>query len=96
MIQISSWVIYAVWAVFGFMLLDFLFGLFKSFVTWKLSPEIITNYLKDILYFVIPLITLTSLFPIDPTGWILLIFYYICSVGIIWMYIIRLIDKWRA
>ncbi|WP_445491367.1 hypothetical protein [Niallia sp. 03133] len=92
---LGMWMYYAIWAVLGFMLLDFLFGLFKSLVTWKLSPKIITTYLKDILFFIIPLFYIASILPVDPTGWILIIFFYICSVGIIWEYISRIINKWK-
>ncbi|WP_141432679.1 hypothetical protein [Bacillus sp. 03113] len=96
MIQIAGYMFYALWAVFGFMLLDFLVGLFRSLVTWTLNPKIITNYLKDIIFYVYPLIVIANILPIDPTGWILIIFYYIGAVGIIWYYITGLINKWRA
>ncbi|MDQ0199462.1 hypothetical protein [Neobacillus ginsengisoli] len=84
------------WAVLGLMMLDFIVGLFKSLVTKSFSPKMVLDYLKDILYYVFPLVFILNIMAIDPTGWILLIFYYIGGLAVIWNYISGIITKWRA
>jgi hypothetical protein len=96
MIKMAGWVLYMMWAVLGFMMLDFLVGLFRSVVTKSFSSKMVLDYLKDILYYVVPLLFLLSLIPIDPTKWVLLIFFYIGGLAVIWNYLKGIIKKWRA
>jgi hypothetical protein len=91
-----GWTLYTMWAVFGLLLVDFLIGLFKSVVTKSFSPKLILSYLKDILFFVYPLVFVINIMAIDPTGWILLIFFYIGSLGVILHYLSEIKNKWRA
>ncbi|MCM2532980.1 hypothetical protein NDK43_12000 [Neobacillus pocheonensis] len=84
------------WAVLGLMLLDFIVGLFKSLVTKSFNLKMVLDYLKDVLYLVFPLVFILNLMPIDPTGWILLVFYYIGGLAVIWNYLSGIINKWRA
>ncbi len=88
--------LYTMWAVLGLMLLDFIVGLVRSVVTKSFSPKMVLEYLKALLYFVFPLLIVLSLMPIDPTGWILVIFYYIGGLAIILNYIVEIVKKWRA
>lgn len=84
------------WAIFGFMWLDLLIGLFRSIVTRSFSPTMILDYLKDVLYYVLPLTVLVTMAPLDPTGWALMIFYYIGGLAVIWNYLISIKNKWSA
>jgi hypothetical protein len=84
------------WAIFGFMWLDFLIGLFRSLVTRSFSPKMVLDYLKDVVYYVLPLVVVVNLMPLDPTGWLLLIFYSIGGLAVIWNYLVSIKNKWRA
>jgi hypothetical protein len=88
--------LYTLWAVLGLMLVDFIVNLFRSFATKSFSPNVGLDYLKDILYFVFPLIFITNLMSIDPTGWVMMVFYYIAGLTVIWHYLVSIFTKWKA
>jgi hypothetical protein len=96
LIKMVGWILYTMWAVFGLMLLNLLIGMFRSLVTRSFSPSIVLDYLKDVLYYVLPLIIIVTLIPLDPTGWILLIFYYVGGLAIVWNYLLEIKNKWKA
>lgn len=96
MMKIDGWVLYTMWAVLGLMLLDFLIGLIRSIVTKSFSLQWVLGYFKNVLYHVFPLLIIISLIPIDPTGWILFIFYLIGGLALIIHYLIEIGHKWRA
>ena len=52
---IEGWIIYTLWGIFGFMLIDFLIAFFKSFWEGSFGPTFVLGYLKDVLYYVLPL-----------------------------------------
>jgi hypothetical protein len=84
------------WAIFGLMWIDLLIGLFKSLVTKSFSLKIVLDYLKDVLYYVMPLMIVLNLMSLDPTGWFFFIFYYIGGLAVILHYLIAIKNKWRA
>ncbi|MGG1401562.1 hypothetical protein ABE288_27650 [Bacillus salipaludis] len=90
---LSDWLLYTMWGVFGLMIIDFLIGFFQSFWKGSFTPSIVINYLKDIIYLVLPLNILISLFPIDPSGWILVTFYFIGGLGVILKYLMDIKGK---
>lgn len=92
----TDWMLYTLWAVLGLMLVDFIIGLFRSIVTKAFTPKIGLDTLKYILYYVFPLVFITSLIPIDPSGWILMVFYYITGLFVIWHYLVSIFTKWKA
>jgi hypothetical protein len=92
----TGWMLYTLWAVLGLMLVDFIVGLFRSLVTKSFSPNVGLDYLKDTLYYVFPLIFIANLMSIDPSGWILMVFYYICGITVIWHYLVSIFTKWKA
>lgn len=94
-LALRDWVFYTMWAVFGFMILDFLTAFIKSFWKGSFGPNLILPYLKDILYYVLPLNILISMFTIDPTGWILLIFYFAGGLAVSVKYIMDLVKKFK-
>lgn len=84
------------WAIFGLMWLDLLVGLFRSLVTRSFSPSLILDYLKDVLYYILPLTVVVTMMPLDPTGWLMMIFYYIGGLAVIWNYLVSIKNKWSA
>lgn len=96
MIKIVGWILYTMWAVLGLMLLDFFIGFFKSLVTRSFSPSTVLNYLKDVLYYVLPLIIIVTWMPLDPTGWLLKTFFYIGGFAVVWNYLMAIKNKWKA
>lgn len=83
------------WAVWGSLCLDLLIGLVRSFWagSFSLVPSMVLDHLKDVLYYVTPLMVMMTMMSIDPTGWVLLILYYICSLSVIWNYIVAIKNK---
>jgi hypothetical protein len=80
----------------GLMLLDFVVGVVRSAVTNTFSVNMVLEYLKSVLYMFFPLLFVYSLESIDPTAWVLKIFYYIGGIAIIWNYLTAIVNKWRA
>lgn len=91
----GSWMLYTMWAVFGLMLINLLLGLVISFWKGSFSPNLILDYLKDFLYYVLPLNIMISMFSIDPTGWVLKVFYFIGGIGIVLKYLMDLIKHFK-
>jgi hypothetical protein len=92
---LTDWMLYTIWAVLGFMLLDFVIAFIRSFWKGSFNTSFVLDYLKDILYFIIPLKMIISLFPLDPTGWILVVFYFIAGIAIIIKYIVDIKNKFQ-
>jgi hypothetical protein len=85
---LADWMIYTMWAIFGLMTIDFLIVLFRSFWAGSFAPTFVLDYLKDILYYVLPLNILVSMTSLDPTGWILVIWYFIGGLAVIIKYVL--------
>lgn len=92
----ASMAIYMMMALFGLMIIDFLLAFFKSFWAGAFSLSIVLDYLKDILYYVLPLNILASMMSIDPTVWILLIFYFIGGLAVIIKYVMDIFGKIKS
>lgn len=92
---LADWMIYTLWALFGFMMLDFLIAFAQSFWRGSLHPNVALVYLKDMLYYVLPMNLLMSLISIDPTGWIFVIGYFIGGLAVISKYVLDIISRFR-
>lgn len=92
---LADWMIYTMWAVFGLMIIDFLIAFFRRFWEGSFDPAFALGYLKDVLYYVLPLNVILSMTSIDPTGWILVIFYFIGGIAVILKYVLDIIKKFR-
>ncbi|WP_052947725.1 hypothetical protein [Aneurinibacillus tyrosinisolvens] len=92
---LSDWMIYTMWAIFGLMIINLLITLFQSFWKGSFDPTFVLNYLKDVLYYVLPLQIVVSVIPIDPTGWILVIFYFIGGIAVILKYLLDIKRKFQ-
>ncbi|CAH1203583.1 hypothetical protein PAECIP111891_02360 [Paenibacillus allorhizoplanae] len=86
-LTLSGLMLYAMWLVLGVMGLSFVVDLFKSFSSSTFSSSTITNYLRDLLYFVFPLFLLSNMMPLDHTDFIIKIAYYIGVLGVLYNYV---------
>lgn len=94
--SLAEWMIYTVWAIFGLMIIDFLIVLFQSFWQGSFHPSFILGYLKDILYYILPLNILVSMTSIDPTGYTLLTFYFIGGLAAIIKYVLDIKSRFGS
>ncbi|MGO4274274.1 hypothetical protein AB4Z22_31320 [Paenibacillus sp. TAF58] len=92
---LTDWMIYTMWAIFGLMIIDFLIAFFLSFWKGSFDPTFVLGYLKDILYIILPLEIVLSLIPTDPTGWTLVIFYFVGGVAAILKYLLDIKRKFQ-
>jgi hypothetical protein len=92
---LSDWMIYTLLAIFGLMIIDFLIAFFRSFWEGNFDPTFVLGYLKDVLYYVLPLNIILSMIPIDPTRLILVIFYFVCGIAIILKYLLDIKRKFK-
>lgn len=93
---LSDWLIYTLMAVLGLMIIDFLIGFIKSFWKGSFSLTFMHDYLKDVLFYVVPLYFIVTLSPIDPTGWILHIFYFLLGIAVSLKYLIDIFKKFKS
>lgn len=92
---LQDWMVYTMWAVFGFMFLDFFIAFFRSFWEGTFRPALVTDYLKDVLYYVVPLNIILSMSSIDPTDWILVTAYFVGGAGVVLKYVLDSIRRFR-
>lgn len=84
---LTGWMLYSMLAVLGFMGLSYLVGLYKSLKAGDFSSSLILTYLKDMLYYVFPLFLISNMLSLDPTGFLLLIAYYVGALGVVLKYL---------
>ena len=84
---LTGWMLYSMLAVLGFMGLSYLEGLYKSLKAGDFSSSLILTYLKDMLYYVFPLFLISNMLSLDPTGFLLLIAYYVGALGVVLKYL---------
>jgi hypothetical protein len=92
---LADWMVYTLWGVLGLMSLDLLIQLLKSFWKGSFSLTFVLDYLKDVLYYVMPLTVLLSLFDLDPTGWALVIFYFLGGLAVMVKYLTDIIHRFK-
>ncbi|OCT15752.1 hypothetical protein A8709_15945 [Paenibacillus pectinilyticus] len=83
------------WGIFGLMFIDFLIAFFKSFWAGSFTPALVLGYLKDVLYYVLPLNFLLSMVSIDPTVWALVVFYFIGGLAVMIKYVLDIIKRFQ-
>jgi hypothetical protein len=84
---LTGWMLYTMWLVLGMMGLKFLMGLYRSLKGSKFSHTLIMSFLQDLLYYILPLFLLANMRSLDPTGFLLLIGYYIGALGVVLKYL---------
>lgn len=94
--SLTDWMIYTMWAIFGLMIVDFLIALFRSYWKGSFDPGFVLDYLKDILYYILPLNIIISMSSIDPTGYILAAFYFIGGVAVILKYVLDIKRRFKS
>lgn len=85
--SLADWMIYTLWGIFGLMIIDFLIVLFRSFWQGSFGTSFILGYLKDILYYILPLNVIVSMTSLDPTEYTLVVFYFIAGIAVILKYV---------
>lgn len=91
---LTDWMIYTMWAIFGLMIIDFIIAFAKSFWEGTFNTTFL-DYLKDILFYVLPLNVIISMIPIDPTGWILVILYFVGGISVILKYVLDIKKRFQ-
>ena len=94
--SLADWMIYTMWAIFGLMIIDFLIVLFRSFWQGSFDPGFVLGYLKDVLYYILPLNMIVSMTAIDPTGYTLVTFYFIGGIAVIIKYVMDIVRRFRS
>ncbi|WP_018758225.1 hypothetical protein [Paenibacillus terrigena] len=84
---LTGWMLYTMWVLFGLMGLSFLLGLYRALVDKKFSSSLVLDYLKDVLYYVLPLFVLANVVSLDYTGYLLLGAYYVGAFGVALKYL---------
>ncbi|MBD0381441.1 hypothetical protein [Paenibacillus sedimenti] len=92
-LTLTGWMLYTMWVVLGLMGLSFLLGLYQSLKASSFSYNLILTYLQDLLYYVFPLFLIANMMPLDKTGWLLQIGYYIGALGVVIKYISNIRSK---
>ncbi|MCY9665167.1 hypothetical protein M5X11_09375 [Paenibacillus alginolyticus] len=89
-LTLTGWMLYSMWVVLGLMGLSFLLGLYKALKAGSFSSALILTYLQDMLYYVFPLFLISNMMSLDPTGFLLLVAYYIGALGLVLKYLAQL------
>lgn len=87
MFALSGLMLYTMWAIFGLMFIDFIIGFFRSLSTNSFPLNLFLGYLQDIVNYVFPLFIIAALIALDPTGWVMIVAYYIGGLAVIWNYL---------
>ncbi|SDW18674.1 hypothetical protein [Paenibacillus sp. CF384] len=91
---LAAWVTYTMWAIFALMIIDFVIAFSKSF--WKGTFDTtFLGYLKDIVFYVLPLNFLLSMVSIDPTTYTLIVLFFIGGVSVIYKYVMDIIGRFK-
>lgn len=80
---LSEWMLYTLLAALLVIGIDMLVGIFKSLQAHTFSVAKLPHFLLKVLHYILPLLLLASLIPLDPTHILILIMYYIGGIGII-------------
>jgi hypothetical protein len=91
--MLTGWMLYTMWAVLGVIGLDFLAGLLRAIMSHSFTLSSFNTILEGMVPYVLPLLILAKLTSIDPTGWLVMIAYYVGGIGVIWKYLMDLRSK---
>ncbi len=94
--SLTGWMLYTMWAVLGAMWLSFFFFFFRNMINGTFNLFIVLDYLKDMLYYILPLFLILSLTPLDPVGWIVGTIYLLASIGIFFHYVMRMAKGFKS
>lgn len=87
MLMLSGLMLYTMWAIFGLMFIDFLTSFFRSLSPNSFPIHLFLEYLRDIVNYVLPLMIIAFFATLDPTGWVMIVAYYVGGIAVIWNYL---------
>lgn len=92
--MVSGYMLYALWLVLAAIGLDVLLGVYRAFQSNSFDVKTFLNFLRSgILQSVLPLLIIAYMMPLDPTGWILTIAYYVSAAAVFVKYLLDLAAK---
>ncbi|MBM7563157.1 hypothetical protein [Paenibacillus sacheonensis] len=94
-LTLGDWVVYTMWGVFGFLILDFVIAFARSFWSGAFNTTFL-DYLKDIVFYVVPLNFILSMTTIDPTHYTLIVLYFIGGASVMIKYVTDIVRKFRT
>ncbi|MGG1554559.1 hypothetical protein [Paenibacillus ferrarius] len=94
-VTLADWMLYTLWGIFGLMMIDFLIAFFQSFWKGAFDLTFVLDYLKDVLYYILPLDIIVSFVPADPTKWTLVVFFFIAGIAVIFKFVRDIIKKFN-
>jgi hypothetical protein len=86
-LALTGWMLYTMFVVLGLMGLSFLYNLYTALKAGTFSSSLFLSYLKDLLFYVFPLFMLSNMMALDPTGFLMLIGYYLGALGVALKYL---------
>jgi hypothetical protein len=89
-----DWITYCMLGIFGLMIVDFVIAFVLSFWAGTFETTFLP-YLKDIVFYVLPLNFILSMVTIDPTEWTLIILYFIGALSVMIKYVRAIIGRLR-
>ncbi|QHW34702.1 hypothetical protein GZH47_30510 [Paenibacillus rhizovicinus] len=92
---LGDWVVYTMWGVFVFMILDFVIAFARSFWAGTFDTTFI-GYLKDIVFYVVPLNFILTMTPIDPSHYTLVTLYFIGGASVIIKYVVDIVRRVKS
>ncbi|MCY0875731.1 MAG: hypothetical protein OWT28_05635 [Firmicutes bacterium] len=92
--MVTGFMMYALWLVLIVIGLNVLVGAIRAVVRDQFDTDVFPRYLTTaILGGVLPLLVLAHLRYIDPSGWLILLFYYVSAIGLFVKYLLDLLRK---
>lgn len=92
--MLTGFMMYAMWLVLIVIGLNVLVGAVRAANRGNFAADTFPRYLVTaILGGVLPLLVLAHLRGIDPTGWLILLFYYVSAIGLFVKYLLDLLSK---
>jgi hypothetical protein len=92
----TGWLLYTMMAVLGLMIVDFVIAFFTNLFKGSFNLTFMMDYLKDVLYYVMPLYFIGTMGSHDPTGWVLYTFYYILGIAAALKYLMGIFKRFGS
>jgi hypothetical protein len=93
MLSLSGWMLYTMYAVLAVIGLDLLAGWYRALMSHSYSTDNLTDFLGSMISYVLPLMILSWLTAVDPTGMAVMIAYYVGGIGIVLKYLLSIKNK---
>ncbi|PWK10233.1 hypothetical protein [Tumebacillus permanentifrigoris] len=81
--MLTGWMLYTMWGVLGLIGLNWLVDMYRALVGKTFTWSTLTDVLGSMMTTVLPMLILAYLMALDPTGWIVLIAYYLAGLGLV-------------